>query len=239
MRNLIKADLRRILKKPSIYIWLAVTFVFLFIFTGLSDYTEETVHDEIMVLKYTLTFLTTLPVFLAVYGDEMKCGSMQCIIGRGISRSRVIIAKFLDCVILAAPFILMAIFTISLRNFILNVGTTPTQDMSIISFILILYLKAIGYFAIASFFVFLSWSTAPGVVALITMTAILGNSLQAIQMLMNRPIYDFYYDGLLDAAYANMEAGNVGYQIIPALLIYVCGALIITILVFNKKEIEF
>ena len=238
MRKMIKADLRRILKKPSFYLWIPVIFVVVFLFSGYSDYTDETVLSEVGMIKRVLAFFVTLPVFLYVYGDEMKCGSMQCIIGRGISRARVVIGKFLDCLILSVPYVLAAMFTISLRNFIFEVGTTPTQDYTIIMTVVFAYLRIIGYFAIASFFVFLSWSTAPGVVALITLSVMVGNLLPLLQGAVNKPVYDFYYDGLLEAAQANLLAGNIAYQILPAAL-YVIGALFLTILVFNKKEIEF
>ena len=60
-----------------------------------------------------------------------------------------------------------------------------------------------------------------------------------LETFLKVPVYQYYFDGLLDAAYAQISAGNVGYQIIPAVLIYIGGALLLATVVFRKKEIEF
>ena len=118
-------------------------------------------------------------------------------------------------------------------------SAAPIQSASLAFYIFIYYIRTVGYLAIASFFVYLTWSTAPGIITLILLSSFLGITLNLIETLLKVPVYQYYFDGLLDAAYAQISAGNVGYQIIPAVVVYIGGALLLATVVFRKKEIEF
>ena len=239
MRNLLKADLRRILKKRSFYIWLFLTSLFLFIGGGLSKYTSDTLNIERAMIKFAVPVIVSLNVYLSVFGDELKTGAIQCIIGRGISRTRVVMTKFLECLILSGILFAVVELVYFVRNIVFNVGASPLQSASLAFYIFMFYIRTMGYLAIASFFVYLTWSTAPGIIALVVLSSFIGLTLNLIETLLKVPVYQYYFDGLLDAAYAEISAGNVGYQIIPAVVIYIGGALFRAPVVFRKKEIEF
>ncbi|MDO4804676.1 MAG: hypothetical protein Q4A32_07640 [Lachnospiraceae bacterium] len=239
MRNMIKADLRRILKKPSLYVWLVIMGVFFFLFSGYTDYTADTLDQEYKCLMLAAPIIISIPVFLSVYGDEMKCGAMQCIIGRGTSRTKVLLGKYLECLILSLFYFAFLELTMFGRNRLWEVGTSRSQDLTLAFFIVMIYVRTAGYFAFASFFVFLSWSTAPGVVALLTLTSFADAVLKMVQMLANINVYDYSFGGLLDAAYADLQVGGPGLTLIPAVVIFIGGALLAAALIFGKKEIEF
>ncbi len=239
MRNLLKADLRRILKKISFYIWLFLISLFLFLFGGKAKYTSDTLEIERTVIKMIVPVIVSLNVYLSVFGDELKTGAIQCIIGRGISRTRVVLTKYLDCLILTGLFFAVLELIYYVRNIVFNVGASPLQSASLAFYIFMFYIRTMSYLAIASFFVYLTWSTAPGIIALVVLCEFFGVTLNMIGTLLKIQVYQFYLDGLLDSAYAEISAGNIGYQIIPAIVIYIVGALLLAAVVFRKKEIEF
>ena len=238
MNRMIKADLRRIMKKVSFYVWYGVNFIFIFIFSGVSEYSDQTMQLQYMTCRAILPLLVSIPVFLAVYGDEMKCGAMQCIIGRGISRRKVVLAKYLDCLLLETFYFVMIEIVMYVRNILFGIGYTPTQNITLAIFLFIIFIRIAGYLAFASFFVYLSWSTAPGVVALLTFAVIAKLALQGAQALAHIPIYNYTFDGLLDAGFAAVSAGTPAFQIVGALA-FIAAALVLTVLVFRKKEIKF
>ena len=104
MRNLIKADLQRILRKKSI--WL--TFIFMVAFV-----TGMIFHDLAKVPDKSCGFVTTatdsliyvalvlgIVLVVNVYADDFKSTAYINVVGRGVNRLKFIIAKFLDAVII-------------------------------------------------------------------------------------------------------------------------------------------
>ena len=106
MRNLLRADLRRILKRVSIYVWLFLIFVIFFLSALSKDYTADIVGMEQGVTSLLGPIMVSIPVFLGVYGREIQAGSMQCVIGRGMSRTKLILTKYLECVLMCLFFFL-------------------------------------------------------------------------------------------------------------------------------------
>ena len=47
--------------------------------------------------KGYMLLILSIPIFLVVYSDEVSSHSMQCIIGRGVTRSKILWAKLIDC----------------------------------------------------------------------------------------------------------------------------------------------
>ena len=62
--------------------------------------------------------------------------------------------------------------------------------------------------------------------------------MEGAQNRLHLPIYDLSLDGLLDASYAAFSAGGLGWQILPALVIYIGFVVWLTVRRFNKKEID-
>ena len=115
MRLLIRADLRRVLRKPGFYVLIVLTLV-LFAFKKPEGIAAEYFDSTKMTLENIGLPLLCIPIFLAVYGDEFKSGTLQCVIGRGLSRSKVVIAKLLDAAILLAAAMAAMFLAVFLRT---------------------------------------------------------------------------------------------------------------------------
>ena len=239
MRNLLRADLRRILKRVSIYIWLFLIFVIFFLSALSKDYTADIVGMEQGVTSLLGPIMVSIPVFLGVYGREIQAGSMQCVIGRGMSRTKLILTKYLECVLMCLFFFFFIWLAFFLRNNVGDAGLTANQNKMLTIFVLFAFIKTCGYFAFTTFFFFIAWSVAPGIVALLVSAFLMPMLFTMLDGFLKTDFSEFYFNGMIDNAYASIAAGDIGYTLILAIVLYIGGALLLTALVFRKKEIEF
>ena len=237
MRLLIRADLRRVLRKPGFYVLIVLTLV-LFAFRKPDGIAAEYLDSTKLTLEtFSLPFLC-IPIFLAVYGDEFKSGTLQCVIGRGLSRSKVVIAKLLDAAILLSAAMAAVFLVIFVRNSFSSLAITARQNLHLLYFCIVCVLRGVGYIALASLVMFLTWSAAAGTVTLVICSMLSSPFLKAVQDWSHLPLYDLSYEGLLNASCTSIQAGGLGWQLIPALVIYLGGVVWLNILIFNRKEME-
>ena len=239
MRNLLRADLRRLLKRVSIYVWLFLIFVIFFLSALSKDYTADIIGMEQGVTSLLGPILVSIPVFLGVYGREIQAGSMQCVIGRGMSRTKLILTKYLECVLMCLFFFFFIWLAFFLRNNVGDAGLTANQNKMLTIFVLFAFIKTCGYFAFTTFFFFIAWSVAPGIVALLVSAFLMPMLFTMLDGFLKTDFSEFYFNGMIDNAYASIAAGDIGYTLILAIVLYIGGALLLTALVFRKKEIEF
>ena len=116
MKRIVFTDLRRAQKKKSFLICLSVIFLLMVIVTvfaiikpsDLASYpdTKETSGKALMFLNNIsialamAPFLVGIPVFQAVFSDDFKSRTMQTAIGHGISRRRLVLARFYEVIAL-------------------------------------------------------------------------------------------------------------------------------------------
>ncbi|MCR5304600.1 MAG: hypothetical protein K6E33_08570 [Lachnospiraceae bacterium] len=236
MRHLIRADMVRILKKISFYVLIVLYFVLLIV-TKNGDNAEEQLN--LMEGRIILgSRLIIIPIFLAVYGDEFRTGSMQTVIGRGLSRGKVVIAKLMDCGFLMLPVLLLAFVIALIKNENAQVAVTVNQNLNMFLTVFQCFLWAMGYFACGALLLFAMWSVAAGMIALITSALFLNGILELAQSQLHFPFFDLSYEGLINKAFAAFQDGSFGWQIIPALAVYFCGSVYLSIRLFDRKELE-
>ena len=229
MRNLLRADLRRILKRVSIYVWLFLIFVIFFLSALSKDYTADIIGMEQGVTSLLGPILVSIPVFLGVYGREIQAGSMQCVIGRGMSRTKLILTKYLECVLMCLFFFFFIWLAFFLRNNVGDAGLTANQNKMLTIFVLFAFIKTCGYFAFTTFFFFIAWSVAPGIVALLVSAFLMPMLFTMLDGFLKTDFSEFYFNGMIDNAYASIAAGDIGYTLILAIVLYIGGALLLTL----------
>lgn len=242
MRRLIRGDIRRILSKLGFYIIPALFYLLMYIDPSESankKYDFDLSYTGIsMVYKSAFAFVVAIPVFIGVYADELKAGAMQTCIGRGLSRVKILLSKFIDTVILTVFFY---IFSYCLEMLIMRfhlVFPTPQQNLSVIVVFGASCMKCIGALAFAAIFLYITWNPSVGVVVLIISLGCAEPLLQFIQTNTKLPVLDYSYMGVVDQAFANIAAGS--NFLLPGLLAlaYVVIFIWISIRVFNRKELE-
>lgn len=243
MRNLIRADLYRILRTKMIYIGTAIA-VFIIVFgiertlvTIGSNATGYMAGLNGALDGFLLPVIIEVPVFVAVFSHELTAKAMQCILGRGLTRGKLITAKLLDAAILLIG--IFAIFTVVALLLASPDYAISSRQMTLaIIFIWLRALRFFGYICFAAMIMFIANSTALGIISCVGFALVFRLLCMAVTRLGGIEFYDYTFDGLLDWAYKSIEAGGLGLQLIPALL-FIVIALVITIFFFNRKEFEF
>ena len=236
MSKLIKADLRRILRKNILYI-----FTVLLAIAAIATKNGKTPGQQIDAMEAMMDglgiILISIPVLLCVYGDEFRSGSMQIAIGRGVSRTKIIVAKFLDCVILSLVSALLLSVIIFIKNALTGLPISEKQSVMLFVYALLIVVKACGYFAISAFFMMMSFSIAGGLMIDLFMLMFFDRILKAIQYKLKIGLYDMSLSGLTEDAYRAISAGSFPGMLIVAIVIIVVviGA---TAFTFNRKELE-
>ncbi|MCR5687588.1 MAG: hypothetical protein K6G58_06165 [Lachnospiraceae bacterium] len=236
MRRLIRADIRRFLAKPSFYVVLAAALALTVL-----NHPADSAGEQIEMYKSSLgtlyLFLVSMPVFLGIYGDEIKSGVRISAIGRGIHRKKIVMAKLCDVAIIMLGCFILAFVLILVRNSFTDLAITPSQNLMLFVYCIFCVIRSVGYFALASLVVFLSWSSASGLFVLIVYSLILNMVLKGIQTKFTVPVYDISFDGLMDEAYAHIQVGQPGICLIAAVIIYICLVVYLTNKFFKRKEL--
>lgn len=240
MRRIIRGDIRRVLLKPGFYVLPVIYLVFSL--SGLSSGKEYGFEDMyttmVFAYKYIVSYFAILPVFMGIYVDELKSDALVIAIGRGMSRKKIILAKFLDGVILTV--LLFAVFFASdLVTFAFYMITPTSLQMTRAALLVVAAcVKAIGAMGFASIFVYLSWNASAGIVVEIITVAFAQTALNWIQEHLRIPLLDISLIGQADQACANLAAGKPWFIQSGAVILYLALFIVISIVVFNRKELE-
>ena len=189
MRRLIKADLKRILRRKSIWIFFAAVCL-ITVWDVVVNIDGAPDRDFVFAFAAAdnsgfLGLLIGFVLIVRIYADEFKSMVMIGVIGRGLSRDKFVIGKFLDLCVLT---VLMEVITI-IFVFILKAafGATfaPIETRFLIVSFIIEFLQTIAYVAIAAFFYFLSENAAVGLFAYLTFQIIIPLALELLLLMTN------------------------------------------------------
>ena len=249
MRKLIRADLRRILKKVNVWVLFIVS-AFLCAMSVFIGYVSNPIWNGLVFVNKGVPapivyLLTSLAVLLGVYGDDQKSGALSTVIGRGFSRTKVVFAKFLDSVILLfGMFLIMAVFNYFIA-IVLGTHMTAFETKAYILQYLQNVCALLGYVTISAMFIYLTNSMPLGIIldiVLIILLSTMKSLLNAIFIVKRYNLTRYDLDGFLRNAYSNFMLGMTGRGIISFVLgmvIFVGGAVALSQLIFHVKELEF
>ncbi len=243
MRDLLRADIRRISRMWLIYIGLFIAMFYI-----------DFKIDEGVINNGSIGFISgvqaafdgaplalfvVFPVFYAVFAHELSSKSMQCILGHGITRDKLIATKLLDAaIVLAAIYIAITVWILYRLSDNTSVILSSSQKINLIIFICLRWVRHLGYIAFSAMIMYLSNFTALGVISCLAFTVMFKFIFKVIEFFAGLSIYDYTFDGLLDWAYTGIEVGGFAWQLIPAAG-YIIAALVITIIFFRRKEFDF
>lgn len=239
MRRLIRADLRRILAKPSFYVCPVILFaLFLYgLFREPVDYDSYYASLDIQ-LNFLYPLFILIPVFNCVYGDELRSGTMITAIGRGLSRSSVILAKFIDTLILSLTFCLFFLLMDQITFDRFSVVLTKVQILSIFSAFAAMWFQVLGFCALAALFVYMTWNASVGLVVGLLAISFSRMILDWLQSVTRLPFYDVTFMGQADQARRQFDAGNAWAHHVLFVLLWYVLFLALSALIFKRKELE-
>lgn len=249
MNHYIAADIQRILHKHSFLQAIAV-FIGLFVIQ-IFIYFNPTFTIEMYISKMTgflgfFPLLIGLFVFMCVYADDFKCKSMQIAIGYGTPRKNIVLAKLIESVLLLAT--TAAITSILITGAPLLLDLAPNkQDLSYLALtVLADMLRTFGYIALATIPVFFSQNAINGIIAYVLLSS---KTIYIILMMFLEQDFLIGFTGdlrkylltvqLYDARTHFSQTGQFDVVWIITLIVYVMIPTYLSIISFNKKELEF
>ena len=185
-------------------------------------------------------------ILLSVYGDEVRSMAMTTLIGRGYSRTNIILAKFIDVVLLV---IAVNIFYVVIALILMLVFRVPLTgfETKILAFRYLMNIyDMIGNITFAAFFIFLMENSAVGVFIFLATSVLIpaliqfaSNTMEFVQKFhLNR----LDYNAIGNMAFSDFMLGMPGYAVLKVLIgvvVYVLTFLVLTAVFFNKKELSF
>ena len=243
MRNLLRADLKRIFRVGLIYggLLLALIYISYAVLEGVvNDGSIGLINGVQKSLSGApIALFIVFPAFYAVFAHELSSKSMQTVLGHGITRNKLIIAKLLDAAILLLCLYLV-IITVAL--IVINSGSaivlSQQQQVNLIIYIILRWLRHFGYIVFSAMIMYISGSTVLGIIACIAFTVVFKLVFNIIEFFSSVSLYDYTFDGLLDWAYTGIEVGAAPWQLLPAGC-YLLAALALTTYFFRRKEFDF
>lgn len=248
MRRLIRGDLKRILRKISIIIIFILIFLYVFVRVSL-EYAVYSIPflavKEMMLSLNNVSLVLGLMIYTVIYSDDFKSMSYVTAIGRGISRTKIILAKLCDIVILTIVF--YGIIAVTMSAFLKFMGCEFNHTLATawcMSFVTSIY-KTIGYIALASMILYITNNIPISTIVLIILYVVVpfsGQILSFNKTLRALHLERFHYAGLADNAMTDFMYGSdtVGIiKMLAGLIIYMGTVLLVTGVLFDKKELEF
>ena len=240
MGRLIKADLRRNLRKKSYYTSLLFLVVIQF-FNTIAD-SEKVAEQFLSAARSHLTGLTmlviTIVIFLGVFADDQQSRSMVTLVGRGMRRGQIFTAKLFDCMILSTLlFTIIVGMTILFIN-LFSIPITGRQQAMLWFYIIFLVLRSAGFLAMSMLVLYLTDSTALGIITDVFVSAILGYLFLFARAFDIFNAVNYWFSGLLDEAYSYILIGRFPWQLIPAVFFYIAIPICIAAVVNQGKEME-
>ena len=249
MRRLIRADIRRILKKRSVIV-LFLLALFYLCSTVVGSYVAYE-QGSIVAVKSLMRRMTIpelmlgLVILFGVYADDFRSMSYSCVIGRGLTRSKLVLAKLLDTVILTV--IMYGIITLVLMAGLraVDCSFTPRLSRAFYLTILITIYKAVGYIALSSVILYVTDNIPLRTISLLLLYIVVPFSTLLFSLnaqVKALHIERLHYAGLADNAFSDFLFGSAGMgigKLLLGLLVYLGLVLFVTVKIFDKKELEF
>lgn len=254
MRNVILTDIRRAQSKKSLIVCMSIMIVVALLIaivlrtTSLfSDAPGEAYENVISgFFSFFTPLLIGIPIFSAIYTDDFKSRSMQIAIGRGVSRPKMMLARFLETLILIVEW--HVVFTIVALICALIDGANGAQIASCIGSIWSVSVKMIVFMSLSLLFVYGTQNPTTGLVFYIIFAAnvldLIFTGIDMIPFLSERNISvsQFFPGSACSNFISAIYEGDVLHSFtwgIGILIGYIILPLIISINIFNKKELEF
>ena len=235
MINLIRADLRRVLRRPTLYIFAGLMLLFA-ILGGLSSDAMEMKKKKKNDTAYLVAIMASVPILITLYGDDFRSGSMITVIGRGVSRTKLLVAKLITSSILLFGFYVLAFIEFYVfHTFLLNAYYSPKQTALTVLMIFLGWFRNVALFAFASILMYALWNVAAGIVTILGLIAFLRILLMAVNK--EGTIYYLTTDGMIDKGYSAVMTGDFPYQFI-IVVVYVVAFIVIGSLFFKRKELD-
>ena len=242
MRNYFDADIKRIHSKRGHLILVVVIYVLMAIVAGFQSGNPDSYMSMADIIAGSLPIFLGIVIFFAVFQDDVKAGTVQVALGKGLSRKQVVWAKVLEGLALTIIYYLIAALILSLVPAVLPISLTSANVLDIWTTTLQSIFDTILFFNIGMIIVVATFKTnlAEITYILFAFSIIPG----ALNFLLGICTSKFGMPNMLPLLYDNMTGAffkapltHMGSGL--GIIIYIVISLWLAIYFFKKKELEF
>ena len=243
MTGLIRADLRRVLRKKSFWIWMVLFFLFQvsdFISAVANESTaEEIVQQFQRAMSGRFLLIVTIFIYLVIFGDDARSNTEIYVLGRGMSKGRYLASKLLTCIILAGIYYGFLTVLRQILFWTSDVQMISARQLRLLGiYSIFMVIRALWCLSFALLLQQIFGNTAPAILSIAVTAFLSAPLLKTLQFLYRIDLYSYLPDGLLEAALLNCSSGTIPWQLAVVLILYIGGPLLAASIIFQKKEPE-
>ena len=242
MFKLIRAELYRLLRKKSLYIYFGALAAgyFLVAFIRSGGFNEGSVLNDALALFSLLPALAGGFLFAAVYTDDLSSKNLTVLVGGGASKAIIVIAKFILMALSgAAVFSLMPLYHFAVYA---ALGQAPATGVAAAVYAAALkyYLTSIAFAALSGVVVYGLQRATFAIVTYILLAFGVVSGLFAIALDTFAPgLKEHMMPGITDRIFLGLIGGGPLAAPVIEYAAYVLGFIALSALAFYRKEMEF
>jgi hypothetical protein len=247
MLKYIHGELYRIFRKKSLYIYLgAIAFLYaLFVLIRQNGIVSASIVNDAEQLFTYLPVLVGCYLFAVLYCDDLRSNNLATLIGYGMKKSSIVLAKLVLSTILNV--LIFALIPLFMFLIYIVVGHNPSTLMmaEVYSQALKAALLAIAYSTIAgimvyglqrgTFAVVLYVLLSLGIVSQLLMMILYWDVISAIAPNLG----NYLLSNIVNNITVGVQSGSVEWLFVLEYTTYIVMACVLSIVAFHKKELEF
>lgn len=239
MLNYIRADLTRILTRKSFYIFFAslLSLYLIGLFITSSTLSEDKIVNQASNIFMFLSLLGGGYLFTAIYNDDLTAKSLPALLGFGIKRTTIIIAKIIIFIIMSSLIFLLAYITFNLIFMVLGFKIDGDMTNQILKLLLTYFLQLLAYTSIASIIVYGTQKATMSIVAFVLLATSFISQMLLLLLSQFKDMVDLTRFTLMPIIAELISKGNL--VSILSYLIYIIVFITLSMIAFKKKDLEF
>ncbi len=247
MLNYMSAELNRVKSNKGVLLYFLICFIAysLLVFIRLSSLTSDSIASEaVSVFQFLFPLFVGTMLFSVVYNNDLTAKTLPQVVGFGLSRKTIVLAKSMVMVIVTLITYLLGFILFHALFFLIGLNT---MDIVVKTFSILVnpFLIVIGYSLLASTVVYGTQRATMAIVTFIVFItsivpqligAFLGTSL--VQNIVG-DLTPYLLSSVINNISQNLIAGQFDFMPWITLAVYLTLFTVTAIIVFNKKELEF
>ena len=245
MNQYIKADFLRISHKKTHILSVIILALILPVVLSfcMVHYIKFSGEETLMLISSFSQIFIGVSIFSAVFADDFRSKTLQVAIGRGLSRGQVILAKEWELLLLTLLYSVILVMGVAVTAGVLGSPIPVTTNLAGNYFSNVL--SCMGFYNLAMIPVYITQKSNLGEIAYVFLSVGIINSI--LTALLTFDVLPKFVTSLSKYLFTNcvsdfkhgLEAGHMLIQPLAGCLIWIIGALIITQIIFRKKELDF
>lgn len=242
MLKLVRGEIYRLFHKKSMAVYFgALTILYFFLaFIRSGGFSTESVVKDAMTLFNFSSVLAGGFFFSAIYTDDLNSKNLTVLVGYGMSKIQIVLAKLLLSVLFCTVFFgLFPLFHAAIYA-LLGYAATANQMTLLYAASVKFLLMTLAYMTMSSIVVYASQRTTFAIVTYVllgfgvikTIFTIAGNVFE-----LN--IYNHILSGITDRMIEGIISGNSFVLPLIEYVMYMIIAVVLSAIAFQKKEMEF